>query len=128
MRLIKLIVLTIALAWSCLNGWSQNDSIHPLRGNDTVVTVRIDLIRKANIKLIEHRHCPEIIATKDTIINLERMKYTTMDSIYRAAYRDAYVRTQVLEKQIAKTKRRNKILGGTTIGSVAIVVLTLLLK
>lgn len=116
------------LVWNCLSGWSQNDSIHPLRGKDTLVNVRIDLIRKANIKLIEHKHCPEIIAAKDTIINLERIKYFKLDSMYRAAYNDCYNNVRALEKQVSKTKRRNKILGGTVVGSVAIVVLSLLLK
>lgn len=116
------------LVWNCSSGWSQNDSVHPLRGNDTVVNVRIDLIRRANIKLIEHKHCPEIIAAKDTIINLERIKYFKLDSMYRAAYNDCYNNVRALEKQVSKTKRRNKILGGTVVGSVAIVVLSLLLK
>lgn len=121
-------LLMTALLWNCLNGWCQNDSIHPLRGDTTKVTISIDLIRKANIKLIEHSHCPEIIAAKDDVVGLERMKYATMDSLYKAAYSDCYNKAKALEKQVAKTKRRNKILGGTTIGSVAIVVLTLLLK
>ena len=116
------------LVWSCLNGWCQTESPHPLRGNDTIVNVRIDLIRKANVKLIEHKHCPDIISAKDTIIRLERLKYHTLDSIYNAELVKCYNNVQVLQKQVNSTKRRNKILGGATIGSVAIVVLTLLLK
>lgn len=116
------------LVWNYSSGWSQNDSMHPLRGKDTIVNVRIDLIRKANVKLIEHKHCPEIIAAKDTIINLERIKYFKMDSVYRVAYNDCYNNVCILEKQLSKTKRTNKILGGTVVGSVAIVVLTLLIK
>lgn len=119
----------IVLACCCLNGWCLNEFPPiPLRGNDTTVVVRVDLIRKANVKLIEHRHCADIIATKDTIIKLEHIKYATMDSLYRAAYRDCYNRAKVLEREAAKAKSRNKVLGGATIGSIAILVLTLLIK
>ena len=103
------------LVWSCLNGWCQTESPHPLRGNDTIVNVRIDLIRKANVKLIEHKHCPDIINAKDTIIKFERLS-------------KCYNNVQILQKQINSIKRRNKILGGTAIGSIAVLVLTLLIK
>lgn len=116
------------LVWNCLNVWSQTDSLHPLRGADTIVNVRIDLIRKANAKLIEHKYCHEIIATKDTIIDLERNKFAVMDSLYRANYINCYNNVKALEREVSKVKRRNKILGGTAIGSIAIVVLTLLVK
>lgn len=118
----------IVLVWNCLNSWSQSSSLHPLRGNDTIVNVRIDLIRKANVKLIEHKYCPNIMATKDSIIKLERLKYFTIDSLYKANYVNCYNNVHALEKQVSKTKRRNKILGGTAVCSVAIVVLSLLLK
>lgn len=121
-------LLVIALLLSCSSGWCQNDATHPLRGDTTKVIVSIDLIRKANVKLIEHKHCPDIISAKDTIIRLERLKYHTLDSIYNAELIKCYNNVQVLQKQVNSTKRRNKILGGATIGSVAIVVLTLLLK
>jgi hypothetical protein len=121
-------LLVIALLLSCSSGWCQSDATHSLRGDTTKVIVSIDLIRKANIKLIEHRHCPDIINAKDTIIRLERLKYHTLDSIYNAELAKCYNNVQVLQKQVNSTKRRNKILGGATIGSVAIVVLTLLLK
>lgn len=116
------------LVWSCLNGWCQTESPHPLRGNDTIVNVRIDLIRKANVKLIEHKHCPDIINAKDTIIKLERLKYNTLDSLYKVELSKYYNNVQILQKQINSTKRRNKILGGTAVGSIAVLVLTLLIK
>lgn len=118
----------IVLVWSCLNGWCQTESPHPLRGNDTIVNVRIDLIRKANVKLIEHKHCPGIINAKDTIIKLERLKYNTLDSLYKVELSKYYNNAQILQKQINSTKRRNKILGGTAISSIAVLVLTLLIK
>lgn len=78
--------------------------------------------------MIEHKHCPDIINAKDTIIKFERLKYNTLDSLYKVELSKCYNNVQVLQKQVNSTKRRNKILGGATIGSVAIVVLTLLLK
>lgn len=116
------------LVWNCLNGWCQSNQFIPLRGKDTIVNVRIDLIRRANVKLIEHRHCVDIISTKDTIINLERNKFAIMDSIYRVNYINCYNNIKSLEREVSKVKRRNKILGGTVVGSIAIVVLTLLVK
>lgn len=128
MKLKKLIVLMTVLVWNCLNGWCQTESPHPLRGNDIIVNVRIDLIRKANVKLIEHKHCPDIINAKDTIIKLERLKYNTLDSLYKVELSKYYNNVQILQKQINSTKRRNKILGGTAVGSIAVLVLTLLIK
>ena len=121
-------LLVIVLLSNSLRSWSQNDTIHPLRGNDTIVTIGIDYIRKANVKLIEHKHCPEIIAVKDTIIKLERLKYNIMDSVYKAEYKKCYGALQQVNKDLTKTKKRNKILGGVTVGSVALTVLVLLLK
>lgn len=102
----------IVLLLTYLNGWCWNDSLHLLRGDSTKVNIDIDLIRKANVKLIEHKHCSNIIATKDTIIALERLKYATMDSIYKVNYAICYDNVRLLERQVAKSKRKNKILGG----------------
>ena len=121
-------LLVIALLLSCSSGWCQSDATHPLRGDTTKVTVSIDLIRKANVKLIEHKHCPDIINAKDTIIKFERLKYNTLDSLYKVELSKCYNNVQILQKQINSTKRRNKILGGTAIGSIAVLVLTLLIK
>lgn len=62
----------IALVLSCLKGWCQNDNdTIPLRGNadsTTMVTVGINYIKQANIKLYERKMLLEINAEKDTII------------------------------------------------------------
>ena len=64
--------MMIALVLICLKGWCQsnNDTI-PLRGNAdsvTMVSVGINYIRQANIKLYERKMFLELNVEKDTII------------------------------------------------------------
>lgn len=114
-----------------LKSWSmKNDStgIIPLRGNDTTVTVPLELIRKANNKLIEHKYCPIIIANKDSIINLERTKYNIADSLYRDRLIIMNQNIQRLNDDIARSNKRAKIWAGSTIGILSLFVLYVLIK
>lgn len=114
-----------------LKSWSMgNDStgVHLLRGNDTTVTVPLELIRKANNKLIEHKYCPIIIANKDSIINLERTKYNIADSLYRDRLIIMNQNIQRLNDDIARSNKRAKIWAGSTIGILSLFVLYVLIK
>lgn len=126
-----MIVLMGLMLFFSLNGWSmKNDStgVHPLRGNDTTVTVPLELIRKANNKLIEHKYCPIIIANKDSIINLERTKYNIADSLYRDRLIIMNQNIQRLNDDIARSNKRAKIWAGSTIGILSLFVLYVLIK
>ncbi len=114
----------------CLNGWCQNDindSI-PLRRDNNKVLIDINYIRLANKKLIEHKYCNIIINNKDSIISLERNKYLIADSLYKIEYNKYYNNVKVLEKQLSKQRKRNRILSYSTIGGIAFSVLILLIK
>lgn len=108
-----------------LKVWSQNDSLSnhcPLRGDSATVTVPLSLIKQANNKLIEHKYCPIIIANKDSIIRLERLKYDIADSLYND-------KLQLMNKNIQelnKTIKRDKVIIVSS-GVTLLVCLTLLL-
>lgn len=118
----------IVLLFGYLQSWCQNDSIYPLRGKSHDVTINIDYIRKANIKLIEHKYCDTIINIKDDIIKDEQNKYLTLDSLYKVQYNKYIISNKDLNIKLEKSKKKNKTLSGITIGSVALTVLTLLVK
>lgn len=93
--------MMIALVLSCLKGWCQsnNDTI-PLRGNadsTIMVTVGINYIKQANIKLYERKMLLEINAEKDTII----------------AFKDSYI----LEQERIIKQFQNKVQQGNDINN-----------
>lgn len=71
-----------------LKVWSQNNDLS-LRGinhnTDTTITINIDYIRKANIKLIERKYLLKLNSEKDSIIDLKNdyinEQYIIIDSL-----------------------------------------------
>lgn len=116
------------LLWNCLSVWCQNDSTYPLRGRSNDVLIDITDIRKANVKLTEHKYCKSIIANKDSIIKFERIRYNYLDSICKSELSKRNYDINRLNKRLDVAKRRNRILSGTAIGSIALFVLTILIK
>lgn len=114
-----------------LRVWSQNDSLsnhRPLRGDIATVTVPLSLIKQANNKLIEHKYCPIIIANKDSIINLERTKYSIADSLYNDKLQLMNKNIQELNNDIARSNKRAKIWAGTAISASALFLLFIFFK
>lgn len=114
-----------------LRVWSQNDSLsnhRPLRGDSATVTVPLSLIKQANNKLIEHKYCPIIIANRDSIIRLERLKYDIADSLYNDKLQLMNKNIQELNNDIARSNKRAKIWAGSTIGILSLFVLYVLIK
>lgn len=114
-----------------LKVWSQNDSLsnhHPLRGDSATVTVTLSLIKQANNKLIEHKYCPIIIANKDSIIKLERLKYDIADSLYNEKIILLTNNIQKLNNDINQKRKTIKVLSGTALGAVSLFLLTFLIK
>lgn len=123
-----LLILMIVMQLNCLKSWCQTNTDVPSTGEITKAYIEIDYIREANKKLIEHKYCPIIIAQKDTIINLEKIKYNILDSLYKdKLYRQSIIQ-QNIEQDLIKQEKRVKILSGTTVGAVAAFLLTLLIK
>ena len=126
-----MIVLTGLMLFFSLKVWSQNDSLPnhcPLRGDSVTVTVPLSLIKQANNKLIEHKYCPIIIANKDSIIKLERLKYDIADSLYNEKIVLLNNNIQKLNNDINRKRKTIKVLSGTALGAVSLFLLTFLIK
>ena len=113
----------------CLNSWSQTD--YPVETDtisDNIVSIPVSYIRLANTKLIEHKYCDYIIATKDSVIALQNLQYEIADSLYRAQLVTSYQSVATLQRQVEKQNKKVKILTGSTIGCAGLFVLMLLIK
>lgn len=114
-----------------LKVWSQNDSLsnhRPLRGDSATVTVPLSLIKQANNKLIEHKYCPIIIANKDSIIKLERLKYDIADSLYNDKIQLMNKNIQELNNDINQKNKKVKIYATTAICAVVAFLITIVCK
>lgn len=117
---------------NCFWSWSQNDSP---KGNfqnaDTLVTIPINAIRSANIKLIEREELLNIVSEQDTIIanyeQISKLKDNTIN-IYKNVYEENDKLINDLSKSLARKERMNYILIGTTSISIAGLITCLLIK
>lgn len=107
-----------------LKVWSQNNDLS-LRGinhnTDTTITINIDYIRKANIKLIERKYLLKLNLEKDSIINLKNdyinEQYIIIDSLNNKLVTQHKVINNITE-DLNKQKKNIIIysVGGTLIG------------
>lgn len=107
-----------------LKVWSQNNDL-PLRGinhnADTTITINIDYIRKANIKLIERKYLLKLNSEKDSIIDLKNdyinEQYIIIDSLNNKLITQHKVINNITE-DLNKQKKNIIIysVGGTLIG------------
>lgn len=107
-----------------LKVWSQNNDLS-LRGinqnADTTITINIDYIRKANIKLIERKYLLKLNSEKDSIINLKNdyidEQYIIIDSLNNKLVTQHKVINNITE-DLNKQKKNIIIysVGGTLIG------------
>lgn len=101
-----------------------------LIGDDKCI-VPIELIRKANAKLIERKGFAQIICQQDTIIRLQKLQINEYNNIVvdiQSRITDANKYNEELHATIEKQRNKNKILVGTTCGAVAVTILVLLIK
>ena len=107
-----------------LKVWSQNNDLS-LRGinhnTDTTITINIDYIRKANIKLIERKYLLKLNLEKDSIINLKNdyinEQYIIIDSLNNKLVTQHKVINNITEN--LNKQKKNIIIysvGGTLIG------------
>lgn len=130
-------MLTIALLLCCFKSYCQTDkAISSFTGDivinsDTTCVVPITLIKKANVKIIERNAFENIIIQQDSIIlfqkrQVDEYSYVVTDMQKRISKGNEI--NSDLHKTIEKQKKRNNILLGTSIGAVAITLITLLVK
>lgn len=122
----------ILLLLSCFTLWSRENPFkeEDLHINDTTVVIPIDIIRKANIKLIEGNYYKEMSYQKDTIIN----DLNNMVSLYVSVNDDLankLITQEELNKKLqknldAKRKVNNILIGATTVGVLGTIILYLL--
>lgn len=93
--------------------------------------VPIELIRKANAKLIERKGFAKIICQQDTIIRLQKLQINEYNNVVidmQSRITGANKYNEELHAAIEKQIKKNKILVGTTCGTVAVTILVLLIK
>lgn len=134
-KLIKL--LTIVLLLLTFKSYCQNkEPIVSSTGElqltgDGKCIVPIELIRKANAKLIERKGFAQIICQQDTIIRLQKLQIKEYNNIVvdmQSRIIDANKYNEELNTAIERQRKKNKILVGTTCGALAVTVLVLLIK
>ena len=102
---------------SCFKSWSENDAYSSLTGeltNDSVLVAVSDL-RTANAKMVELKYEKEI--------NKNLREVVKNDSII---IKDLQLNTEAIEAKANKYKRERNIVGGTGIGVLILLVLSLL--
>ena len=93
----------------------------PLRGStdsliiDTCVNIHIDLLRKANIKMIERNYLLEINNEQDSIINMKDKYINEQQKIiidFQKRIETSNKISQAIQNDLNKQKVKTKIIGG----------------
>ena len=128
-KLNKLCLIVFMLLLVDSLSWCQ---IHPPTGGlaQDSVYISLDLIKAANIKLIEAKANKQIVLVQDSIINNQRSIINDLDSI-NDELQDRIVlanqNTERLNKDIAKYQRRAKRASWAAVGSGSAFLVLLLL-
>ena len=128
-KLNKLCLIVFMLLLVDSLSWCQ---IHPPTGGlaQDSVYISLDLIKAANIKLIEARANKQIVLVQDSIISNQRSIINDLDSINNEL-QDRIVlanqNTERLNKDIAKYQRRAKRASWAAVGSGSAFLVLLLL-
>ena len=127
--------MMIALVLSCLKGWCQsnNDTI-PLRGNAdsaAMVSVGINYIKQANIKLYERKMLLELNAEKDTIIAFKDSYILEQERIIKD-FQERVNKGNDINKEISRNLEKQKkityIVGGVASASIITTIVLIFAK
>lgn len=134
-NLIKLLTIVLLLLTFKSYCQTKEPSVSPTGElqltNDNKCIVPIELIKKANAKLVERKYFAKIICQQDTIIRLQKLQINEYNNIVvdmQSRITDANKYNEKLHAAIEKQREKNKILVGTTCGAVAVTILVLLIK
>ena len=114
--------------------WCQSDTTSIIStgefiNSDTIVTIPINHIRKANTLMIERNYLLDITEEQDSIICLHKLYIYEQDSIIKL-FKDRVKESNKINEDINKayeSERRKTIIFGTTTGVLAAIVVTTIL-
>lgn len=130
-------MLTIAMLLSNFMSLLASDKYDTsLRGiewkSDTVkVAISIELLRKANIKMIERKYFKKIIVEQDSIITLKDKYILEQENIINDFQKRLLVNVQLnetIKKDLEREKVKSKIFGGIAGVAVVVTIVTILIK
>ena len=127
--------MMIALVLSCLKGWCQsNNDTSPLRGNAdsaAMVSVGINYIKQANIKLYERKMLLELNAEKDTIIAFKDSYILEQERIIKD-FQERVNKGNDINKEISRNLEKQKkityIVGGVASASIITTIVLIFAK
>lgn len=100
--------------------------------SDTVkIAVPIEILRKANIKMIERKYFKNIIIEQDSIITLKDKYILEQENIINDFQKRLLVNAQLNEtirKDLEREKVKSKIFGGIAGVAVVVTIVTILIK
>lgn len=130
-------MLTIAILLSNFMSLLANDKYDTLlRGiewkSDTIkVAIPIELLRKANIKMIERKYFKKIIIEQDSIITLKDKYILEQENVINDFQKRLLVNAQLnetIKKDLEREKVKSKIFGGIAGVAVVVTIVTILIK
>jgi hypothetical protein len=100
--------------------------------SDTVkITIPIELLRKANIKMIERKYFKKIIVEQDSIITLKDKYILEQENIINDFQKRLLVNAKLNEtirKDLEREKVKSKIFGGIAGVAIVVTIVTILIK
>lgn len=100
--------------------------------SDTIkVTIPIELLRKANIKMIERKYFKKIIIEQDSIITLKDKYILEQENIINDFQKRLLVNAKLnetIKKDLEREKIKSKIFGGIAGVAVVVTIVTILIK
>lgn len=130
-------MLTIAMLLSNFMSLLANDKYdNSLRGiewkSDTIkVAIPIELLRKANIKMIERKYFKKIIIEQDSIITLKDKYILEQENVINDFQKRLLANAQLnetIKKDLEREKIKSKIFGGIAGVAVVVTIVTILIK
>lgn len=100
--------------------------------SDTVkITIPIELLRKANIKMIERKYFKKIIIEQDSIITLKDKYILEQENVINDFQKRLLVNAKLNEtirKDLEREKVKSKIFGGIAGVAIVVTIVTILIK
>ena len=120
-----MMLLNSFMSW-CQSNTTSITSTGEFISSDTIVTIPINYIRKANILMIERNYLLNITEEQDSIICLHKLYISEQDSIIND-FQQKIIKNNKINEDINKAyerERRKTIIFGTTTGVLAAIVAT----